>query len=329
MTVQPPILISSANMHKQNAVTHALLNSNLNTHLMLIQEPWFDTIGTAQNDSAWNGVDVLGGVASPAWEIHYPSHAEGQRPKVMAYSHKPMQTDTSTQFTVVPWVDVCAHPTIQVLDLIFDQEQWRVINFYHDIWDNTSLQKLLDIDINATTPTLVIGDFNTHSRVWSPPNVPRSYWAGRLEEWAATNLLSLANNPGKITQQGAEHERDSVIDLAWYNEAAIQVATFTGLTTDWKGSLASDHAMLHLFGCTCDKLPIQTPEVALGFVIDPEKREEWTCIFKARSKTPTFQASPDAEEIEIATEALMMDISRTNEEVFRRQKPPHPRVSPW
>ncbi|KAH9992935.1 hypothetical protein BJV77DRAFT_1067504 [Russula vinacea] len=116
----------------------------------------------------------------------------------------------------------------EVLDIILDNEQWRVINFYHDVRDNTSLQALLALDIDASIPTLLIGDFNLHSRTWSPPDTPRSSQATRFEVWAATNLLTLANNPGEITRQGAEHESDSVIDLAWYNDAAIQNATFTG-----------------------------------------------------------------------------------------------------
>ena len=146
-----------------------------------------------------------------------------------------------------------------------------MINFYHDIRDSTSLQKLLEIDIDATTPTLVIGDFNTHAQAWSPFNTPRSQWAGHLEEWAAVNLLTLANNPGEITRKGAEYERDSVIDLAWYNEAAIQAATFTGLTINWKGSLALDHAMLNLRGHTREKSTNTNTETDLGFVVDPEK----------------------------------------------------------
>ena len=102
MPEHPPILIASANMRKRNAITHALLNSDNQTNLMLIQEPWFDTIGMARKDSARQGVDVLGGVASPAWEIHYPGLAENQRPKVMAYSRKQMRGNNITHFTVVP-----------------------------------------------------------------------------------------------------------------------------------------------------------------------------------------------------------------------------------
>jgi hypothetical protein len=297
---------------------------------MLIQEPWYDTIGTARKDSARQGVDVLGGVASPAWDIHYPGVTEGQRPKTMAYSRKPTQKrNDTTHFTVVPRLDVCTHPTIQVLDLIFEKEQWRVINFYHDIRDNTCLQKLLEIDINAIIPTLVIGDFNTHSQEWSPPDIPKSRWAGRLEEWAARNLLTLANNPGEITRKGAEHERDSVIDLAWYNEAAIQKATFTGLAVDWKGNLASDHAMLQINGRTGEESMNQNLETDLGFITDPERSEEWIRNFKERSSTFHFQTNPTIEEIEKETETLTKDIHQTNEEVFKRRKPPHPKASPW
>jgi Endonuclease-reverse transcriptase len=247
MLIHPTLEIASVNMRKRNAATHALLNSENNTQLILVQEPWFDTIGMARKDSTHQGVDILGGVASPVWEIVYPTTTNGQCPKVMAYVHKHPSSNLNTPpFTVVPRPNACAHPSIQVLDIAFDNERWQVINFYHDVWDSTCLQTLLKIDISATTPTLVTGDFNTHSPTWSPPANPRSHWANRIEEWAATNLLTLANNLGEITRRGVEHERDSVLDLAWYNKAAIQAATFTDMRVDWAGSLGSDHAMLRL-----------------------------------------------------------------------------------
>jgi hypothetical protein len=74
----PSHSIASVNMCRRNAVTHALLNSNKRTNLFLIQKPWFDTIGTARKDTARQGIDVLGGVASPEWEVIYPSIPEGQ-----------------------------------------------------------------------------------------------------------------------------------------------------------------------------------------------------------------------------------------------------------
>lgn len=109
---------------------------------------------------------------------------------------------------------------------------------------------LLALDINAVTSTLVIGDFNTHSQTWLPRGTPCSTWANQVEQWAARNLLKLANTSGEITQKGADYERDTVIDLAWYNNTESQNAVFSGLEIDWDSCLGSDHAMLHITGST-------------------------------------------------------------------------------
>ena len=172
MSAHPMMYIASVNMRKRNAVTHALLNSNNNANLILIQEPWFDKIGTARKDNARQGVDILGGVACPKWELTYPGHTEGKPPKVMAYARKPTQFSIKApRFTVVPRLDLCSHPALQVLDVIFDDNQtWQVVNFYHDIRDDTAMQALLSLDIDALTPTLIVGDFNTHSQ--DPDVVP-------------------------------------------------------------------------------------------------------------------------------------------------------------
>jgi retrotransposon-encoded endonuclease len=140
----------------------------------------------------------------------------------MAYACKWAQdTSNPSPFTITPYLDICSHPCLQILDVILDDKQWCIINFYHNIQDNLSLQALLALKIDATTPTMVIGNFNTHSPTWSPPDTPHLHWAGCIEEWAVSNLLTLANNPGEIMCKGADHERDLTIDLAWFNEATI------------------------------------------------------------------------------------------------------------
>ena len=204
-----------------------------------------------------------------------------------------------------------------------------MINFYHDVRDASSLDTLLGLDIDTLIPTLVIGDFNAHSRTWSPPDVPHSRGATRIEEWAAINLLTLANTPGEITRQGANHERDSVIDLAWYNEAAIQASTFSGLSVDWKGSMGSDHAMLHVTGHTCEPSLRHDQETNTGFLVDPDKGEVWVKAFKARSHAFPFQPTPTEAEVEEEARVFTMDIHMTNEEVLHKRRPHHPKASPW
>ncbi len=103
MAVTPYIEIASVNMQKRNAVTHALLNSAGKTNIILLQEPWYNKIGTARKDLAHEGTDTLGGVASPGWEILYPGVAKDQKPKVMAYAHKQAcDNSTPSPFTIMP-----------------------------------------------------------------------------------------------------------------------------------------------------------------------------------------------------------------------------------
>jgi len=83
------------------------------------------------------------------------------------------------------------------------------------------------------------------------------------------------------------------IDLAWYNEAAILSNTFTELQIDWEGSLGSDHAMLAIAGHPREEAALSKHECDLGFVIDPDKSEEWIRTFKAKSVPHPFQTPPD------------------------------------
>src|SRR5260370_42644162 len=109
-----------------------------------------------------------------------------------------------------------------VLEIIHDSEKWYVINFYNDIRDRTTLDSLLRLDLDPLVPTMVTGDFNTHSRLWSAPTTTPSHWAWKVEEWAIRNLLTLANEKGVVTRQGAGGDLDAVLDLVWLNDTPAQ-----------------------------------------------------------------------------------------------------------
>ena len=249
---------------------HALLNSAENIHLILIQEPWYDKVGMVRKDDAREGVDSLGGVASSAWELHYPATPGDTKAKVMAYSRKWAWEDTNSPlfFMVTTRLDLCTHPCLMVLEIIHDSEKWYVINFYNDVRDGSALDALLQLDLDPLVPTLVTRDFNTHSCLWSLLTTAPSHWAWKVEEWAIWNLLTLANEKGVVTRQGAGNEPDMVLDLVWLNKAAVLKNSFHGLAIDWAGSLGSDHAMLRIMGDTYkpSKMPLQDHQ-NLGYVI--------------------------------------------------------------
>jgi hypothetical protein len=93
--------------------------------------------------------------------------------------------------------------------------------------------------------------------------------------------LTLANNPGTITQQGANNEQDSVLDLVWFNTAAIDRATFSDLQVDWEGSLGSDHAALHVTAQTRHDLkPQDSHTTDPGYLVEDGTKGKWLEIYK-------------------------------------------------
>ena len=78
--------IASINMQRWNAAMHTLLATNKTDDILLVQEPWFNPVGTACCDSAIQGHDILGGAANPKWELHYPFFIHDQWAKVMTYT---------------------------------------------------------------------------------------------------------------------------------------------------------------------------------------------------------------------------------------------------
>lgn len=71
------------------------------------------------------------------------------------------------------------------LDTHLRSSSFWVINTYHDTDFHASLGDILNIEMDLQIPTIIGGDFNTHSRTWSPPGIQPSPWADRLEDWAA------------------------------------------------------------------------------------------------------------------------------------------------
>lgn len=99
----------------------------------------------------------------------------------------------------------------------------RLINVYHEVVNHRhTLQRLFDHDLDELTPTLVVGDFNTHSHRWSLPGHEPSSWAGRFDEWLDANGLSLLNPLHGIALIGVigEGSPDPQIGRSWSASAS-------------------------------------------------------------------------------------------------------------
>ncbi len=95
----------------------------------------------------------------------------------MAYSRKWVWRDDNIPifFTVTPQHNICAHPCIMVLEVIYNTEKWYIVNFYNDMRDKSALDTLLKLDLDPLVSTLVVRDFNTHSHLWSLPTTAPSH----------------------------------------------------------------------------------------------------------------------------------------------------------
>ena len=157
-------------------------------------------------------------------------------------------------------LDLCAHPCILITDFSFNDTLWRTINFYNDMDDVSALTMLLSLDLDPTVHTVLVGDFNSHSRSWSPAGWDNySTSASRIEEWASCQGLQLLSWPGTITHRGENRARDSTIDLVWANQAADMAGTFVVREVNWEDSYASDHALIQIRATSSQKarrLPI-------------------------------------------------------------------------
>ncbi len=251
----------------------------------------------------------------------------------MAYSRKQVQRDDNIPvfFTVTPQHDICAHPCILILEVIHNMERWYIVNFYNDVGDKLALNTLLKLDLDLLVPTLVVGDFNTHSHSWLLPTTALSHWAWKVEEWATRNLLTLANKKGVITRKGAGDDPDAVLDLAWFNEAMVSHNTFHSFEIDWAGSLSSDHAMLCITGDTHKLGDRPTPDQSeLGYVITAEDEEPWTkAYWSCRHQAPIVMPLTSPQEIDHTVLELAVDINRAMAKACKRCKPFHPKATPW
>jgi endonuclease/exonuclease/phosphatase family metal-dependent hydrolase len=120
----------------------------------------------------------------------------------------------------------------------------RIVNFYHHILSHThSLDPLFLLPISDSIPTIIAGDFNTHSLFWTPPPHSISPWAPILEEWIDTHSLSLTIPEGAVTWQN--NRSHSLIDLLLVNPALLDLP-LSPLLCDVSFSLSfgSDHAGL-------------------------------------------------------------------------------------
>jgi exonuclease III len=312
------------NVQQSNHRLHAILNSNKEADIILVQEPWFDPINTRQSNTDPAGTPVLGTVVNLLWETLLPRTPPDQQCKVAAF-----RRIASNHFSITNCIDLTSNYHMLTLDIHTDHETLRVYNIYHDTCtedkkDNLSqsshttclksLKDILAIDTDPRVPTIIGGDVNTHSRAWSPSGIRQSAWALDIEKWATSQMLELANPPGEPTRWESKNQKDSTLDLIWTNEAAKLDNSFQGLQIDYTASLGSNHAGIwvthHLATATTTTQDDPRPP----YTIQDGAHADWMDRFKTNLLLPPL--STDKDSIDTEADRLSKRIESVSKDTF-------------
>jgi endonuclease/exonuclease/phosphatase family metal-dependent hydrolase len=196
-----PLKVISVNVHRSNNRTHTLLQSS-NADLILIQELWFHTVATLHSNTDPLGTAQTGAPLNNMWETLTPKLPPDATCKAIGYAHKALaQSGVIQNNTGHP----LSTPNSLVIEIdLQDGTKITVINTYHAVptWGGHDLHYLLQYEINELTPTVLIGDFNTHAHRWSLPGQAPSSWGVELKKWLNQNGLQVMNPDGVPTWVG-------------------------------------------------------------------------------------------------------------------------------
>ena len=321
-----PLQIMSVNVNRQSYLTHILLQT-CTADILLVQELWIGTVQTTRSDTDPLGTTIPGATGNNMWDIHLPSFTDPDDVRVAVF----VKFDIAHTFSVN---NLTSHPLAtvnsMVVDFAFEDELLHIINIYHRVPPSSpsrhNLLHLFSSSIDPLIPTLVLGDFNTYSHIWSFPYSTISPWASELVDWFDDQGLELLNPPRVATWESGRNDwHPSVLNLALVNEAAAISGQISDVQISFDKSISLDHAALRLLWYPAEAIALAPPPELSGFVVDELLRDSWTKIFGLCPSTPIS----DIASLDFAARQLHSDIDRASVENFKPQRAPDPRGVQW
>ncbi|KZT33614.1 hypothetical protein SISSUDRAFT_992856, partial [Sistotremastrum suecicum HHB10207 ss-3] len=183
-----PVRILQLNTNRSSEICHALLNTAVNDFdILIIQEPWWGTIGVGPID-----VDkILGPTSHPAWQPILPIQPvpNGLAPRVLTYVKK------RGDFTVTLRSDLAKSLDLQIIEIHQKPHPpVLVVNMYnqstHSVDSLKAAETLVRLTLPVDQPVLVTGDMNLHHTDWedmeSAPNQEAEIFVAWTEEAGLT-----------------------------------------------------------------------------------------------------------------------------------------------
>ena len=122
------IRIRSVNVHRSNARMQAILQKE-DSDILLIQEPWFQTVVTLRSNVNPEGDSQMGAPANNRWDCHAPTLPPNSTCKALTYSRRELTSIVK---------HVTSHPAANPNTVVVDIDDGcstaiRVINVYHEV----------------------------------------------------------------------------------------------------------------------------------------------------------------------------------------------------
>ena len=345
---EQPIRVKMLNVQLSNERISTLLQSDINTDILLIQEPWMGTVATLRSDTTPEGDTQIGLPHNDMWDTHLPRHTTGQRCKAAVYTRKALNRHFNVRNQLSHPLST---PNSVVVDIVEgDDILARLINLYNPpprptpmmtpspSPRNTTLKYLTDHDLDDNIPTIISGDFNTHAERWSLPRTTFSSWASRLCDWMDTHGFSLLNPLLTPTRRALQsRDQDSLIDLVFANEAVCWFGHIGPVEISEAEALGSDHNAV-LFSIIPSDHPSHIPSPGpTGYRADDEQHQAWSKTFAAtlpyEPEACTYGPRLESETVEARLwqrlKAFDHAVDHANKTNLKPKKSPDPRGVKW
>ena len=230
------LLILSVNVGRRQTLEGILQSTPAN--ILLVQEPpWFDLTPT-RPDTDPDGVITWSTCRNSMWECYSPPGLT-RRPRVATF----IKSDLCLALRPNVLLDNASY-TFLPLSLSFPSHALLLLNFYHHVTDHSpNFESLFSFPISADIPTIISGDFNTHSPTWSPIHTRPSPWHHSLEQWLDENTpLSLV--PADSVTRRADNASPLCIDFIFENPTGLDSCTDPTCSVSFNYSAGSDNAGL-------------------------------------------------------------------------------------
>jgi endonuclease/exonuclease/phosphatase (EEP) superfamily protein YafD len=123
------------------------------------------------------------------WDAHLPRHGPDNTCKVAIYTRKYIASRIKLHAD-----HPIANLNTMVINVSDETVTLRLINVYHEVPNRGhGLRNLLQHDLDEMTPTILLGDFNTHSYRWSLTPFTPSPWHHQLHDWLDLQGLTCLN----------------------------------------------------------------------------------------------------------------------------------------